>query len=170
MIAQWAKWKRHDIFIRMAPLLREQIPDAQILLLPGNSGNDPHYEKSMRRLAAENNVQILPFTPDMPRFYATLSLLIHPTPDEPFGRVIYEALATGVPVVARHSDATRHLPPPCVSIPSDDPRAFASAAAQLLRQRTPQNLVAWQLSCHAAAAPFDINTTAENCLALYASF
>ena len=169
MVAQWAKWKRHDIFIRMAPLLREEIPGAQIFLLPGNSGNDPRWEKSMRRLAAENRVEILPFTPDMPRFYATLSLLIHPTPDEPFGRVIYEALATGVPVVARQSDATCGLPPPCVSISNDEPRAFASAAAQILRQRTPANLVAWQASCRAAAAPFDLNTTAENCLALYAS-
>ena len=166
MVAQWAKWKRHDIFLRMAPLLRKEIPGVEILLLPGNSGNAPRWEKSMRRLAAENGVEILPFTPDMPDFYATLSLLVHPTCNEPFGRVIYEALATGVPVVTRQD---YNLPPPCVLVGNDDPVAFANAAANLLRQRTPENVVAWRAACHKVAAAFDINTTAEKCGALYRS-
>ena len=164
MVAQWARWKRHDIFLRMAPLLREKIPNARFVLLPGEGGSDQKHESSMRQLARENGVEILPFTTDMPRFYATLACLVHTAADEPFGRVIYEALATGVPVVTRQNC---NLPPPCVLVDSDDPQAFASASAQLLRQRTPENVVAWQTACHNAAAAFDINVTAEKCMALY---
>jgi len=160
MVAQWARWKRHDLFLRMAPLLREKIPDVQCVLLPGEAGSDTHHEKTMRRLAFENNVEVLPFTRDMPRFYASLSLLVHPAADEPFGRVLYEALASGVPVVARRGASTQHLPPPCALVDSDDPPAFADAAASLLAQQKPEPPASWQAACRATAARFDIAQTA----------
>ena len=156
MVAQWAAWKRHDIFIRMAPLLREEFPGAKFFIAPGDSGNDPRYEKSMRALAAKHNVEIIPFIEDIPSFYATLSLLVHPTAEEPFGRVMYEALATRVPVVARRSPSTQHLPQHFL-VDSDDPQDFANCAVKILRD-PPEKI---------DVASFDIVATAEACHALY---
>ena len=163
MVAQWARWKRHDLFLRMAPLLREHIPGVQCVLLPGEGGSDAKWETSMRALAQQNGVEILPFTRDMPRFYAGLSALVHPAADEPFGRVLYEALASGVPVVARRGPSTRHLPPPCALVDSDEPRAFAGAAATLLNS----NPASWQAACLATAARYGVSTTAAKCREIY---
>ncbi|MCL1888740.1 MAG: glycosyltransferase, partial [Kiritimatiellaeota bacterium] len=169
MVAQWAGWKRHGVFIRMAPRVREKFPGARFVIAPGTSGIDRRHEKKMRRLARGNGVDVAPPFDCAPSFFATLSVLVHPALEEPFGRVLYEALASGVPVAARRCAATRALVThPFAGRLVDTDDAFAPAVADLLAQRRPENFAAQQAFCREAARAHDISRTADACAALYA--
>ena len=108
MIANLVPWKRHDLFIEAAILLSdfrdaEGRPIKWIIAGSDLFGEHADYVVALRkRIAAvglaDNFVwmegrraaEILP----------DLDLLVHPTAEEPFGRVICEAMAAGVPIVA----------------------------------------------------------------------
>jgi glycosyltransferase involved in cell wall biosynthesis len=76
------------------------------------------------------------FRHDVDRLLNELSLLVHPARQEPLGRVLIEAAASGTAVVATDVGGTREIfPPPCRAarlVPADDPRALASAVAEFL--------------------------------------
>ncbi len=108
MIANLVPWKRHDLFIEAAILLRdfcdaEGRPINWIIAGSDLFGEHADYVASLKKriddagltdrfvwLERRSAAEILP----------SLDLLVHPTAEEPFGRVICEAMAAGVPVVA----------------------------------------------------------------------
>lgn len=74
---------------------------------------------------------------DVDRLLNEFVLLAHPARQEPLGRVLLEAAAAGVPVVATDVGGTREIFPPetgsaCL-VPSDDPAALAAAIGRLLK-------------------------------------
>lgn len=108
MVAHLVPWKRHDLFVEAAILLRD-FRDAGgrpiTWIIAGNDlfGEHEGYVAALRKRIADagladrfvwlegrNASEILP----------NLDLLVHPTDEEPFGRVICEAMAAGVPIVA----------------------------------------------------------------------
>ncbi len=108
MVAHLVPWKRHDLFIEAAILLRD-FRDAKgrpiNWVIAGSDlfGEHADYVAALRKRIADAGLadrfiwlegrtaaEILP----------KLDLLVHPTDEEPFGRVICEAMAAGVPVVA----------------------------------------------------------------------
>ncbi len=108
MIANLVPWKRHDLFIEAAILLRdfcdaEGRPINWIIAGSDLFGEHADYVASLKKriddagladrfvwLEGRRAAEILPL----------LDLLVHPTAEEPFGRVICEAMAAGVPIVA----------------------------------------------------------------------
>jgi glycosyltransferase involved in cell wall biosynthesis len=108
MIAHLVPWKRHDLFVEAAILLRdfwdaEGRPITWIIAGSDLFGEHANYVAALRKriaaaglaerflwLEGRKAAEILP----------SLGLLVHPTDQEPFGRVICEAMAAGVPVVA----------------------------------------------------------------------
>ena len=96
-----------------------------------------------RQAAALEGVHWLGPIGDMPEFYADLDVFVAPsTEPEPFGLVLIEALASGVPVVstagggpseivARNPDAGRLVAP-------RDPAALAAAIVDVLRDSPPR--------------------------------
>jgi glycosyltransferase involved in cell wall biosynthesis len=73
---------------------------------------------------------------DMDRLLNELTLLIHPARQEPLGRVLLEAAACGLPIVATAVGGTAEIFPPDSAsarlIPPGNPEALASAVVQLL--------------------------------------
>ncbi len=108
MIAHLVPWKRHDLFVEAAILLRdfrdaEGRPITWIIAGSDLFGEHADYVAALRKrivdaglaerfvwLEGRSAAEILP----------GLDLLVHPTDQEPFGRVICEAMAAGVPIVA----------------------------------------------------------------------
>lgn len=109
MAAHLSPWKGHVQFLRLVDRLREHIPDLTARIAGGElytTAGHARYAESLRRHVAEFDLEevcTLERVPagDMPRWLASLSVLVHcPQRPEPFGRVLAEALASGVPVVA----------------------------------------------------------------------
>ncbi len=100
-------WKGQDIFLQSAKILLNEYPDAQLKFFGESSSHDPktvQFEKKLRAFVSENNlsenVEFCGFVP-VEHALSQIDILIHSSTEaEPFGRVIIEALAIGVPVVA----------------------------------------------------------------------
>jgi len=70
--------------------------------------SEPDYLERMRSVIGKNNlgnqVVISGFIEDMPSFYNGLDLFLLPSKKEPFGRVLIEAMATKIAIVASNVD------------------------------------------------------------------
>jgi glycosyltransferase involved in cell wall biosynthesis len=73
---------------------------------------------------------------DIPELLDELTILAHPARQEPLGRVLLEAAAAGLPVVATDVGGTGEIFPPdshsARLVPVDDADAFAAAVSDLL--------------------------------------
>jgi glycosyltransferase involved in cell wall biosynthesis len=109
MAAHLTPWKGHARFLRVVARLREDFPGlvariagGDIYTTAGHSGYAESLGRQIAELGLEGVCTIERVDPwDMPRWLASLSVLVHcPERPEPFGRVLAEALASGVAVVA----------------------------------------------------------------------
>ena len=105
MAGQLVPWKTHRHFLLAAAKIREAVPSAKFLIVGDDLfGDHPGYREELESLAEEAGIaKSLEFTGyrnDLPRLLRSVSVLVHPSRGEPFGRVIVEAMASGVPVVA----------------------------------------------------------------------
>ena len=81
----------------------------------------------------------LGFRPDVVRLMSAADILVHPARQEPLGRVLLEAAAARLPIIATDVGGTREILCNQVSallIPPDDPGALADRMQTLLSDRT----------------------------------
>ncbi len=98
-------WKRCDLFLRATARASREIPGARFLIIGGDlTGEHPGLEAELHALAASlglgDRALFLGQREDLPELLDALDVLVHPAPDEPFGRVLLEAMALGKPVIA----------------------------------------------------------------------
>ena len=66
----------------------------------GAPGYQAHLLNLVHRLRLEDEVQFLGWVEDMPAFYQKVDLLVHlPLEPEPYGLVLAEAMAAGLPII-----------------------------------------------------------------------
>lgn len=111
MVANLVPWKRHDAFLSLAAKLRD-IRDAtgrQIICVVAGSdlfGEHEAYRRQLRGMVTDaglDDALVWIEDADGADVIPALDLLVHPALNEPFGRVICEAMASGTLVVARDS-------------------------------------------------------------------
>lgn len=107
---------------------------------------------------------------DVPSLLRELTLLAHPARQEPLGRVLLEAGATGCAIIATDVGGTREIFPAdndaAMLIPPDDPRALAEAIHALLLHPERRAVLGQCARCRIAAA-FDAERSAERLLRHY---
>jgi glycosyltransferase involved in cell wall biosynthesis len=109
-IGRIEKRKGIEFLIRSMPFVREQIPDA--LLLVGGKGSCLDKMKSLvSRLNLERNVTFLGFVPDdqLNTLYNQAQCAVVPSIFEGFGITVIEALAAGTRVVGTDVDGIREI-------------------------------------------------------------
>jgi glycosyltransferase involved in cell wall biosynthesis len=137
-----ASWKKHEIFIQMAALLKETLPKVRFVHFGHIPSPSTHHWKRydtlcrmIEELDLKDHFIWAGVVADIPQMMDALDVLVHPCDTEPFGRVAIEAMAAGKPVVgpARGGIAesvvngqTGFLVEP------GNPEAFAKAAEYLL--------------------------------------
>ena len=137
-------WKGLDVLLEAFPEVRRQVAGAELAVAgPSVAGKEGYAAALEREAAGLDGVHWLGPISDMPAFYADLDVFAAPsTEPEPFGLVLIEALASGVPVVsttgggpaeivARNPAAGRLVPP-------RDPAALAVALVDVLRRSPPR--------------------------------
>lgn len=108
MVAHLVPWKRHALFIEAAVLLREfRNAEGKPInwIIAGSDLFVEHadYVATLKKRIADaglTNRFVWLEGRSATEIFPLLDLLVHPTAEEPFGRVICEAMAAGVPVVA----------------------------------------------------------------------
>jgi glycosyltransferase involved in cell wall biosynthesis len=141
IIANFAPFKRHEDFLRMAAEMLKTRQDLEFWIVGDDtegSGRRILLEQLAGELGITSYTRFLGHRSDIPNIIRQLHLLAVPSQFEPFGRVVIEAMACGRPVVASRDGGipeiiddgeTGHL------IEVGDCVGFARAALDLLAQR-----------------------------------
>lgn len=120
-------------------LALSKLPDVN-LLLAGASPFRPremqaYWEEEARKRDLSHRVHFLGRLPDLTDFFQAIDLFVLPAPREPFGLVVLEAFAHGVPVVACKAGGPQEIMEGLEwsrLVPPNDPCAFAAACDRLL--------------------------------------
>ena len=141
-IGQVCLRKGQDAFVRAAAILAEKLPNVHFVIVGERWSDKPEsrrFEQGLRDAATgklADRLHFLGYRCDVDRLLNELCVLLHSARQEPLGRVLLEAAASGVPVVATDVGGTREIFPPhgeaARLVPSDDPGAMAAAVLELM--------------------------------------
>ena len=143
-IGQIGMRKGLDVLLTAMPSILKHHPEAHLLLIGQRTSHKEEaiaFENQLRFAAAQEplsgRVHFLGYRDDVPLLMSELTLLVHAARQEPLGRVLLEAAAAGVGVVATDVGGTREIFNDSTGaiIPPDDAEAIANTAIRLLNER-----------------------------------
>jgi glycosyltransferase involved in cell wall biosynthesis len=113
-VGQLAPWKNHTLFLKAAACVAEALPGARFLLVGDDLfGRDSTYRRSLlgqiRNSGIAERVTLTGWQQNMQRVWPRIGCLVHTAEAEPFGRVIIEAMAHKVPVIAADAGGPREI-------------------------------------------------------------
>lgn len=175
-IGQIGLRKGQDVLLAAALEVVARTPGAHYLIV-GQRWSD---KDESRRLEAElhaaaegsltGRVHFLGVRDDVDRLLNEVDMLVHPARQEPLGRVLLEAAASGVAVVATDVGGTREIfPSECQAaclVPPDDAARLAAAMVELLNDAALRARLGAAARCRAQQA-FDVRRTAAGLVRHY---
>jgi len=104
-VAQFVPWKNHIAFLRAASCVAPSLPNARFMLIGDDIfGRDSNYKSGLLRYAENSTIaeriSFLGWQENMHEVWPKIDCLVHTAEREPFGRVIIEAMANKIPVIA----------------------------------------------------------------------
>lgn len=141
-IGQIGLRKGQDILAEAAPFIVEKIPNAHFLIIGERSSQKlesiqfaESISSTFERANLRDRLHLLGHRDDVATLLNEIDLLIHPANQEPFGRVLLEASASGIPIVATDVGGTSEIivnGETGVLIPPRDSLALATAVIDVL--------------------------------------
>lgn len=103
-VARISKWKRHDLVISAFEAVAETQPDLSLVIVGAKDPLEPEWWDYLQKRTADSRyakrIHWIGNVEDVRPWYRAASILLLPSENEAFGRVLVEAMACGVPVVA----------------------------------------------------------------------
>ncbi|MFQ5582328.1 MAG: glycosyltransferase family 4 protein [Mariprofundaceae bacterium] len=139
VVARISRWKRHDIALDVFERLSDRFPGLHLLCIGGKDESE-WWEEMQKRTRVSGKEDCIHWLgeverSEMGKWYASADVLLLPSDDEPFGRVLVEGMAMGVPVVAFNaggvSEVIRHEHEGLLVSPGDV-ESMTAAVARLL--------------------------------------
>lgn len=141
-IGQIGLRKGQDVLAAAAPQIVSQVPNAHFVLIGERTSQKQEsieFQRAIESTFRENGLQdhfhALGYRNDVAELLSEADLLIHPANQEPFGRVLLEASACGIPIVATNVGGTSEIILDGVTgglVPPRNPQALADAAVEVL--------------------------------------
>lgn len=104
MLGRFTPGKGHEDLINAAKLLLSKYPDKLYFTVIGNASfGEDEYENKIKKMAeglSSNDFRFMDFTDEPEKLMAALDILVFPSHDESFGRILAEAMSLGVPTAA----------------------------------------------------------------------
>jgi glycosyltransferase involved in cell wall biosynthesis len=142
-IGQIGLRKAQDVLAQAAALVAAEQPDVHWLILGERSSEKAEslrFEANLKEAATgvlAGRFHLLGRRNDVDRVLDEITLLVHPARQEPLGRILLEAAAAGLAVIATDVGGTREIFPAesdaAWLIAPNDPKALAEATGELLR-------------------------------------
>lgn len=143
-IGQIALRKGQDVFVSAAIRASEDLPDVHWLIVGERYSSKPEtvaFEQQMKeqieRAGLADRFHWLGYRRDVPLLLSEIDVLVHAARQEPLGRVLLEAGAAGVTIVATDVGGTREIltnDRTALLVPPDDAAAIAERLTRLLTQ------------------------------------
>jgi glycosyltransferase involved in cell wall biosynthesis len=133
-------------------------------LVIAGKGQDDYIEQLKQK--SENLAVNFPGFVSLPDFFDSIDVLLVPSWEEPFGIVVLEGMASGIPVIATSAGGPLDILRPGVDgllVPPRNPQALADAVIAALAQR--EQIV--KAARHRAEAEFDIRKIVPRIEAFY---
>jgi glycosyltransferase involved in cell wall biosynthesis len=177
VIGQLGLRKGTDVALAGAQQLAARLPKIHWLIV-GERSSAKHesrlYESRLRQMSSQaplaGRVHFLGVRNDIASLLPECTLLAHTAHQEPLGRVLLEAAACGVAIVATKVGGTPEIFPrqlECASlVEPDDPAATAHAIASLLADESRRRSMAAAARCRAESA-FDIRIASQHLIKQY---
>jgi glycosyltransferase involved in cell wall biosynthesis len=141
VVGRLTPWKGHQTLLRAWSGVIERVPDAHLLVVGEVAFWEDSYADELRSLAEEleitDRVAWAGFRDDVPDILRLVDLLVLASTDEPFGRVVIEGMAAGLPVVATDSGGVPEIVvegETGLLVPPEQPEPMADAIAQVLAE------------------------------------
>lgn len=136
-VARVDTWKGFGVLLEAFPAVRGAVPDAQLVVAGGAvAGKEEYFEELAGRAATMDGVRWIGPRSDVADLMADLDVFVQvSTEPEPFGLVLVEALASGVPVVAGEAGGPLDIVTSAEwgrLVPPGDCSALAAAVTELL--------------------------------------
>lgn len=119
LVATYARWKGHELFLHAAARLRTRasLPPVRFYVVgspvyrtPGSQYSEAELRATARGLGLEGHVGFIPFQSEPAPIYRALDGVVHAsTRPEPFGMTIVEALSCARPVVVSAAGGAAEL-------------------------------------------------------------
>lgn len=143
LVGRISPTKGQAVFLKAAAEVARRCSDARFLIVGAALFNEREYEAEVRRLATapdlDGRVRFTGHVPDVAAQLRELSAVVHASPvPEPFGQVVIEAMAAGVPVIATAAGGVNEIldggPDGMLGLGVDpgDERGLAAAMVQVL--------------------------------------
>jgi glycosyltransferase involved in cell wall biosynthesis len=146
LVATFALWKGHDVFLQAAAYLSRDatLPNLRFYIVGG-----PIYQTQAQRtelelraraseLGLDGRLGFVPFQGDVAPVYRALDIVVHAsTQPEPFGLTIAEAMSSGCAVVAANAGGAAELFTPghdALGVVPGDPLALAGAIRLFVKE------------------------------------
>ena len=141
VVGRLQRWKRVELVLEALPRVVAAVPGTRLQVVGDAWAQlDADYPQALRDRAGElgiaDAVDFLGHVPGASERMAELDLLVHAADREPFGLVLVEALARGVPVVGPDAGGPREIVRHGIDgllVDVSDPGAFADAVVELAR-------------------------------------
>lgn len=115
-VGQFVPWKNQKVFIEAAVDTSQHLAHARFLLVGDDLfGRDGVYREGLLELALRasldcaSNIEHVGWQQDMRSVWNRIDCLVHTATREPFGRVLIEAMARGIPVIAFDACGPREI-------------------------------------------------------------
>jgi glycosyltransferase involved in cell wall biosynthesis len=138
-VGRLTPWKGHRTLLRAFARVVAERPDARLVVVGEVAFWAAEYEQELHDMAEKlglgASVIWAGFRADVPELLRVSDFLVLPSRDEPFGRVLIEAMATGKPVIGTQSGGAPEIVLPEATgllVPPEDPEALGAAMLRLV--------------------------------------
>ena len=140
IVGRIVRWKGHVEFLNSAFIILQAVPDAKALVVGDFADGEIEYQNQIQQMIDDSGfgdrIIMTGYVKDVGSIYSIMDVCVHTSIEpEPFGLVIIEAMANGVPVIASDLGAPREIVTDEVNgyiVNPDSTRQLADAAIRLL--------------------------------------
>jgi UDP-glucose:(heptosyl)LPS alpha-1,3-glucosyltransferase len=95
--------------LELAIEVLKEISNRKLYLLVAGGDKDAKYKEKCAKLGVDDRVKFIGYTKDICKYYAASDIFVLPASYEPFGLVVSEAMASGLPVIITKSSGAAEL-------------------------------------------------------------
>jgi glycosyltransferase involved in cell wall biosynthesis len=112
-IGHLAPIKGHDVFIEAAKIVVEKLQNTQFVIVGEDKSKAGENRRNIEDLIAKSNlgekIKLIGWVDDIRPILSDFDLFVSAARSEPFGLVLLEAIACGVPVIATRSEGAQEI-------------------------------------------------------------